>query len=70
MEQNVLKGGSFVTVPDKSRIDLSDETLKVVPIKELNDALNRFKDEARIIKDFIDKIEKIGEDVILVNITL
>lgn len=34
MEQNVLKGGSFVTVPDKSRIDLSDETLKVVPIKD------------------------------------
>ena len=34
MEQNVLKGGSFVTVPDKKGLKLDDETLKIVPIKD------------------------------------
>lgn len=34
MEQNVLKGGSLVTVPDKTRITFDDETIKVVPIKD------------------------------------
>ena len=34
MEQNVLKGGSIITVPDKTRIDLNDDTLKVLPVKD------------------------------------
>lgn len=34
MEQNVLKGGSLVTVPDKTKITFDDETIKVVPIKD------------------------------------
>jgi predicted nucleic acid-binding Zn-ribbon protein len=34
MEQNVLKGGSIVTVPDKTTIKFDDEPLKQVPIKD------------------------------------
>lgn len=34
MEQNVLKGGSVITVPNKGKINFDDETLKVVPISD------------------------------------
>lgn len=34
MEQNVLKGGTFVTIPDKTKITFDDESLKLVPIKD------------------------------------
>lgn len=34
MEENVLKGGSFITVPDKTKVPIDDRTLKVIPIKD------------------------------------
>lgn len=55
MEENVLKGGSFITVPDKTKVPIDDRTLKVIPIKDprMSQAFNVVTVQANIQQEDI-----------------
>ena len=55
MQENVLKGGSFITVPDKTKIPIDNRTLKVIPIKDprMAQAFNVVQTQANIQQEDI-----------------